>query len=301
MDQQRTLAEHCEANVLNIPKALFEMRDVKPILFQGESSIFYKDLERDLANIEFHTRTPCIVYIKTGKEVITTCHDERFEVGPGEAIFLPQGLNLHSDYIHEGDGLKAYLSFFDSDIVTRFLASEPIPSSSGSNEEAIFMLGSNSLFENYFRSLHSVYYALKNSATLLQLKLLELLHLIDIQDDGALRKCLLSAQRGRTRRNIRRLMDQYAISGLTTSELAALSGRSLSTFNREFKTLYGVTPKQWLIDQRLTHAHTLLSQNRWSVTDTAIEAGYNNISHFIEAFKKKYGKTPHQIKIKINS
>jgi AraC-like DNA-binding protein len=109
---------------------------------------------------------------------------------------------------------------------------------------------------------------------------------------------LTAIQKGRAKRNIKRLLEQFAISELTAKELAELSGRSLSTFNREFKSLYSATPKQWLIDRRLTHAHMLLSEKQWSVTDAAIEAGYNNISHFIAAFKKKYGKTPHQAKLK---
>ncbi|MCU7943816.1 MAG: AraC family transcriptional regulator [Candidatus Thiodiazotropha sp. (ex Cardiolucina cf. quadrata)] len=296
MHQRRVLAQYCEDNILDIPKALFEMRDVQPLLFSDESSIFYKNLERNLINIEFHTTLPCIVYIKNGKEVITTCHDESFEVGPGEAIFLPIGLNLYSDYIHEGNGLNAYLLFFGTDVLTRFLSTGLTPTLSISNEEAIYKMEVDALVKDYFVALHSAHGCLKNSPHLLQLKLLELLYLLDIHDDGSLRKSLSAVHRGGAKRNIKRLMDQYAMSGLSTKELAALSGRSVSTFNREFKTLYGVTPKKWLIERRMSHAHSLLSNNQWSVTAAAVEAGYSNISHFIAAFKKIYGKTPRQIK-----
>jgi AraC family transcriptional regulator, exoenzyme S synthesis regulatory protein ExsA len=297
MYQQRTLAQYCENNILDIPKALFEMRDVIPMLFNDGSSIFYKDLERDLVNIEFHTRVPCVVYIQTGKEIITTCHNESFEVGPGEAIFLPKGLNLYSDYIHEENGLTAYLVFFGSEVLSRFLSAGPTPSLSITNEQAIHKIEVHRIIQEFFTSLHSVYDSLNNSPHLLQLKLLELLYLLDIHDDGNLRKSLLAVQRGSKKRNIKRLMDQYAVSDMTAKELAALSGRSLSSFNRDFKTIYGTTPKQWLIEQRMTHAHSLLAKKQWSVTDAAIETGYSNVSHFIAAFKKKYGKTPYQIKL----
>jgi AraC-like DNA-binding protein len=297
MVQKKVLAIHCEDNVLDIPNGLFNMRDVKPMLFNDRSSIFYKDLERDLINIEFHTQAPCIVYIKTGKEVITTCNNESFEIGPGEVIFLPKGLNLYSDYIHEEKGLNAYLLFFGPDVISRFLSTKPIPSFSISSEEAIFKMGVDRVVKQYFGSLYSVYDSLNNSPHLLQLKLLELLHLLDIHDDGSLRKSLLAVQRGGAKRNIKRLMDQFAVSDISAKELAALSGRSVSSFNREFKALFGTTPKQWLIERRMSHAHSLLS-NQWSVTAAATEAGYSNVSHFIAAFKKQYGKTPHQIKLK---
>ena len=297
MQQQRALGHYCESNILDIPKSLFDMRDVKPMLFNNQSSVFYKDLESDLINIEFHTLAPCIVYIETGKEVITTCHNESFEIGPGEAIFLPKGLNLHSDYIHEDKGLNAYLMFFGSDVLSRFLSTGPIPSISVSNEEAIFKTRVDRIVKQFFKSLHSVYGALNNSPYLLQLKLLELLYLLDINDEGSLRKSLLAVQRGGAKRNIKRLMNQYAVSKVSAKELAALSGRSVSSFNREFKTLFGTTPKQWLIERRMAYALSLLS-NHWSVTSTATETGYSNVSHFIAAFKKQYGKTPHQMKHK---
>ena len=296
MLRHEILAQYCENNILDIPKALFSMRDVKPMLFDEASSIFFKTLEKDLVNVEFHISTPCIVYIESGREIITTCHDETFEICPGEAILLPKGLSLYSDYTHEGDGLNAYLLFFGAEVLSRFLSDESAASMPMTNEQAILKMTADRVVKDYFSSLHSAYKAFRNSPELLELKLLELLYLMDINDDGSLRRSLFAIQKGRSKRNIKRLMEQFALSDLSAQELAELSGRSLSTFNREFKSLYNTTPKQWLIDRRLVHAHGLLSEKQWSVTDVAIEAGYTNISHFIAAFKKKYGKTPHQAK-----
>ncbi len=297
MHQHKILAKYCKSNTLDIPNALFSMQDVKPMLFDEESSIFFKDLEEDLVNVEFHTSAPCIVYIKSGREVITTCNNDSFEVGPGEAILLPKGLNLYSDYTYEGRGLNAYLLFFGADVLSGFLTNEARIATPLSNEQAILRMKTDHAVKEYFSSLHSTYKLLNNSPQLLKLKLLELLYLLDINDDGSFKNSLLAIQKGRAKRNIKRLMEQFAISGLSAKELAELSGRSASAFNREFKLLYNTTPKQWLIDQRLWHAHMLLSQQQWSVTNAAAEAGYSNISHFIEAFKRKYGKTPHQAKL----
>lgn len=296
MLQSKAIAQYCEDSILDIPHALFNLADVKPLLFNAESAIFVKDLEQDLINIEFHTSTPCLVYIETGREVITSCDNESYELRSGEAILLPQGLNLHSDYSHEGKGLSAYLAFFGTDVLLQFLSAEPTASLPLTNEQAILKIETSRAVREYFSSLNSVYGQLDNNPQLVKLKLLELLHLLDSNDDGGLRKSLLAIQKGRSKRNIKRLMNQFALSDLSAKEIAELSGRSFSTFNRDFKAIYHTTPKQWLIEQRLAHAHTLLSKQNWSVTDAAAEAGYGNISHFISAFKKKYGKTPHQIK-----
>ncbi len=296
MLQKKVLAQYCEDNILNIPKALYAMKDVQPILFDTVSSIFYKDLEKDLINIEFHTGAPCIVYIKSGKEVITTCHNETFTIGSGEAILLPKELNLYSDYIHESEGLKAFLVFFGSSVISQFLSTGSTVQVSTSNETAILKIDKDPTIATFFSSLHSSYKTLKNSPDILQLKLLELLHLLDLNNNADLRRSLLAVQKGYAKRNIKRLMDQYAISALSVQDLAAVSGRSLSTFNREFKSLYNTSPKQWLIEQRLQHAFRLLSEQQLNVTTVATEVGYSNVSHFIESFKNRFGKTPHQIK-----
>lgn len=303
MGPKKSVAQHCKNNVLYIPTALYCMRDVTPLLYSSQSAILFKSLEQDLVDIEFYTSESCLVYIETGQEVITTHNNETFILQPNEAIFLPKGLNLHSDYINSAGPLKAYLLFLNDEIVTDFLATgvginSPLPL-----EDSIFKIEQHSVITLFFQSLHTVYQYLQNSPHLLKLKLLEILHLIDINDPEKQLWSSLSSQQqaskpqGSSKRNIKRLMDKYVISNLSTKDFAALSGRSVSCFNREFKKLYGTTPKQWIVQQRLAHAHMLLTTQRLSVTETANAVGYENISHFITAFKRKYHQTPHRIKM----
>ena len=40
------------------------------------------------------------------------------------AIFLPRGLNLHSDYVKVTENLKAYLIFFTDDVLTDFISAK---------------------------------------------------------------------------------------------------------------------------------------------------------------------------------
>jgi AraC-like DNA-binding protein len=84
---------------------------------------------------------------------------------------------------------------------------------------------------------------------------------------------------------------------LTVEDYAYLTGRSLSTFNRDFKRQFNVSPKKWLMDKRLESAYTLLTHHHKNVTDVAFEVGYENFSHFIKAFHKKFGISPKQFVI----
>jgi len=87
-------------------------------------------------------------------------------------------------------------------------------------------------------------------------------------------------------------MEDNYLSNLKISDYATLTGRSDSSFNRDFKRLFGTTPKKWLITKRLSKSHKLLRNTNLNVTQIAMEVGYENVSHFIEAYKKRYGMTP---------
>lgn len=59
-----------------------------------------------------------------------------------------------------------------------------------------------------------------------------------------------------------------------------------------FKNIYGKTVFQYLNDYRLDTAKHLLDEGNIKVNDAAYHIGYTNPSHFIAAFKKKFGVTP---------
>jgi AraC-like DNA-binding protein len=51
------------------------------------------------------------------------------------------------------------------------------------------------------------------------------------------------------------------------------------------------------MDKRLERAYELLAGNHHSVNEIAFEVGYENFSHFIKAFHKKFGISPKQFVI----
>ncbi|WP_413112867.1 helix-turn-helix domain-containing protein [Thaumasiovibrio sp. DFM-14] len=69
-----------------------------------------------------------------------------------------------------------------------------------------------------------------------------------------------------------------------------LTGRSIS---RHFRAETGITFQQWRQRLRLYHALSLLESGD-SVTNVALECGYDSISAFVAAFKKHFGITPGQ-------
>ncbi len=296
--------EHCQNNLLSIPADLFKMSDVEEVGTAGRSSIFYKDLTQDLVNIEFVSQLPCLVHVLSGEEVITSSSNERYVLTSGSTILFPAGICLYSDYVGKGTSLNAYLLFLGNDVVENFLPGrENIISNMGANtNDSPLPLRTSEVQLAFYQSLANMRREMRQSAELLKVKLIELLHLVALENHTAdFYKRLHSSAKGYPRRNIKRLVEQYACSDLSVRDFATLSGRSLSSFNREFKRLFDTTPKQWLIDRRMKNAHELLVTGEHSVTQVAASLGYTNVSHFIEAFRKRYDTTPFQLRKEIDS
>jgi len=75
-------------------------------------------------------------------------------------------------------------------------------------------------------------------------------------------------------------------------ELAKLTGLNEYQLKTGFKQIYGNTVYGYLLDHKLDYARVLLDKGRVHVNEVAYQIGYSNPSHFIAAFKKKFGITP---------
>ncbi|WP_316741310.1 AraC family transcriptional regulator [Pedobacter antarcticus] len=90
-------------------------------------------------------------------------------------------------------------------------------------------------------------------------------------------------------------MQRNFMFNMSLEKLGYLTGRSLSTFNRDFKKLFNTTPQKWLTDKRLELAHYQLSEKKKKPTEVYLEVGFEDLSHFSFSFKKKYGISPNQL------
>lgn len=75
-------------------------------------------------------------------------------------------------------------------------------------------------------------------------------------------------------------------------ELARIAGLNEFQLKAGFKEIYGNTVFGYLLDHKLDHARLLLDSKKYQVAQVAYQIGYTNPSHFIAAFKKKFGVTP---------
>ena len=78
----------------------------------------------------------------------------------------------------------------------------------------------------------------------------------------------------------------------TLKELAHEIGLNEYQLKVGFKNIYGQSVYNYLNDYKLSQSLKMLDSGSYKVKDVAYALGYTNPSHYIAAFKKKYGLTP---------
>ena len=79
-------------------------------------------------------------------------------------------------------------------------------------------------------------------------------------------------------------------------ELSKQIGLNTTKLKKEFKAIFGVPVFKYLQNERLSSAHQLISEKNATVQEAAWQVGYDSLSSFSNAFAKKFGYRPSQIK-----
>lgn len=83
-------------------------------------------------------------------------------------------------------------------------------------------------------------------------------------------------------------------------ELANEIGLNIKKLKEGFKQIYGDTVYSFLFDYKMEHSRRLLESNQYNVNEVGSQVGYSSASHFIAAFKKKFGTTPKKYVMSLN-
>lgn len=152
----------------------------------------------------------------------------------------------------------------------------------------------NDFISGYFRSLDK-YFTEGNtpSRELMKVKLQEML-IILLEHKPQLVPMLFDYTTT-WRTDLMEFMNKNYLSELSIEEFAHYSGRSLSSFKREFAELSGGdTPARWIMRKRLDDAMVMLRKGI-SASEVYVQVGFKSLSHFSTAFKKHFGIAPTKI------
>lgn len=153
----------------------------------------------------------------------------------------------------------------------------------------------NALLDSYFSSILS-YFEMKSELPdeIALLKIQEgisILRSIDKEVDSLLADF---SEPGKI--NLAEFMEKNFMFNMPLQKFSYLTGRSVATFNRDFRKIFHTTPQRWLTQKRLELSHYRLAENKEKPAEVYLEAGFENLSHFSFAFKKHFGYAPTELR-----
>jgi AraC family transcriptional regulator, exoenzyme S synthesis regulatory protein ExsA len=283
-----------------LPQSFFDNHSVQKLLVDGLSCIIYKEVVEATLQKEGYVSTHALTLVLQGQLKVENDFAGSAIVQANEMIFLPKGIYMVSDVLPGPHPFVALVFFFDEGLIDEFIQTLNHDTKSPKCTPNL-IIPYTAPIRSYTETLLQLYKNTSNNHhKITRAKLFELLHLLSIGVRGEAFIHTLLRLKMKAKRNVKDFMLANFYKPLSVEDYAYLTGRSLSTFNRDFKRQFGVSPKKWLVDKRLERAHELLASNH-SVSEVALEVGYEDFSHFIKVFHKKFGISPKQFHIQKRS
>jgi AraC family transcriptional regulator len=98
----------------------------------------------------------------------------------------------------------------------------------------------------------------------------------------------------RQERTVRDYVDAHLGENISLNDLAASVALSRFHFARMFRQSVGTSPHEYVLEQRLARARTMLSRTDASLLQVAASCGFADQSHMNRVFRKRVGQTPGQ-------
>lgn len=284
--------------MLLIPQKLIDDPRVKVLAQANGITILQKKLSKTLRNRESFVSQHAISIVLNGVQQIRAYDGEVFQLKPGEIGLLSSDVYMISDLLPYNEAFESILFFFDNERTSDFLLAIGNKFASERSASGLSKIASTKSVEAFLGNLPELFDHLQHPAPeLIGLKLSELFYLLLAGDDSEVFLQYLSQLSQKRPRNLKVFMDKHFDKPMKIEDYAYLTGRSLTSFRREFKQYFDTTPNRWLRNKRMEKAVELLESMKMSVTEVAFEVGYENLSYFIKAFKQKYSVSPKQFLI----
>lgn len=220
--------------------------------------------------------------------------NETFELHPGEMILFQKNTQIRYKRVgnhQNADRIDCLMFAIKDDLLREFLSTQQVEIEKNREDYANGVCRMDDRLTAAVCSLHP-FFELSSGINpgLIRLKVMEILYDVMSSSTTMFHRILQLRQPVKT--DIYRVVEQNYTSPITLKELAYLSGRSLSSFKRDFQGIYNETPAKWIRERRLDQAYHILKETSMTVADVCYAVGYENPNHFSRLFKNRYGYTP---------
>jgi len=220
--------------------------------------------------------------------------DQNYLFKAGDIFLIPRNqLATIINYPKDGLPHKSVVMHLSIDRLRAFYASQNVEIKVAATQK-ILSFDKHPLLESCLASLIPYFDVQEkfpqNIASLKITEAISILRMIDKDIDT-----ILANFEGPHKIDLADFMEKNFVFNMPLEKFGYLTGRSLTTFKRDFHKLYNTTPQRWLTKKRLELAHYQLSQKNRKPIEVYLETGFENLSHFSFAFKKQFGLTPTEL------
>ena len=238
-----------------------------------------------------------LVYVYSGEYILEE-GKKTVVVKPGECVFIRRDnrVNMIKQPVNGEPFMGIFLTFkrnFLREVYQKFERKD-LPESAAKHRQSVVKLPQTPDIKGLFQSLIPYFDAsVEPSDQIMKLKLMEGVYSLLRIDERFYATLFDFTEPWKI--DILDFLNENYMYDLSIGEIASFTGRSLSTFKRDFRKISDLSPEKWLVRRRLEAAQEMLRDEGRSVTDVYAEVGFKNLSHFSAAFKRRYGVSPSRL------
>lgn len=221
----------------------------------------------------------CFAYIISGTTDYSFTDGQSFQAQANDVLYLAKGSKYVMDILSES--YEVVFVDFDFDITH-------------CNKSKIFHPRNHSELKDIFKSIRRKWFLKKPAYYSDCLSSLYKIYTLIIQNEFI--PYVPKSKQSALNEVIKIIADNFSDPDLSVSELASVSQMSEGHFRRLFKTIYNVSPVQYIKKVRINYAKTLLELHNHTIDEIAKLSGFANTYYFSRCFKSETEMTPSQYK-----
>lgn len=273
---------------INIPEFLVENKLLKTIdTLSFAKYITYTPMTK--STIQMNSNA--LIYVTKGTKILHLSDTDK-SINAGDIIFIKSGSYVMSEVLEES--YEGLLFFYSDELLNDFIGKYEIDFKKSTEfEDNLFIIKENRPLQNGLLSIIP-YFDSDTDINIVKLKFEEVfLNLVNSDDSFKSFLKSIKSDKKDFKSQIEKNYDNFE----SVKEFAKHFKMSELNFRNKFKEVFNTTPKKWILSKKLEKAKVLLEQSELNVSEVCQEVGFDNISWFIQSFKKEYGSTPKKQKL----
>ena len=276
-------------SIENIPEIYFKKKNEPQDIF-----VYDFKMTNDVVKSKVNLSMNMFSFLQVGKKQVHFANTSK-AVNNKQSLLLKKGNWLWTELLDTEAVYYCKLFFFSEKKLTDFLSKYTNDVKPYKEDVPYFVIENDDYLAAFINSLSSTTFTDHSfSDALLVLKFEEIM-LYLLNKYGSSFEYYLHSLISKEVSPFKSIVESNVHSNLKLEEIAFLCNMSLSTFKRHFTNEYKEPPGKWLQDKRLQKAKELLQKGDLKASDIYLDIGYNNLSNFSVAFKKKFEMSPTDI------